>query len=75
MDNNKTYNKDENLGNEMIAALPDLIVALEEALQSLEYVHRMHPEVTGGFKRVADIWRAKDVLKRIGRQYVSMERA
>ncbi|HZF98292.1 MAG TPA: hypothetical protein VEY92_08630 [Pseudoxanthomonas sp.] len=46
----------------LIAAAPDLLEALKEAMQSLEYVHRAHPENTGIAKRIEDINRARAAI-------------
>lgn len=46
----------------LIAASPAAFAALKEALQSLEYIDRIHPEVSGGFKRQADCERARKVI-------------
>lgn len=46
----------------LIRTAPELYDALEEALQSLEYVQNAHPEATGIAKRVEDIARGRAVL-------------
>jgi hypothetical protein len=47
----------------LIAAAPELLAALREALQSLEYVQDKHGEkITGGFKRLDDMGRARRAI-------------
>lgn len=43
----------------LIAAAPDLLAALQEALQTLEYIYRAHPETSGRMKASEDIDRAR----------------
>ena len=46
--------------------IKELVEALKECLQSLEYVQDAHGHhITGGFKRYDDMLRAKKVLAKI----------